>query len=237
MHHPSSSLRNFLYQGGLLVAANFYHVHGLRTTRLLDIVGRPQIRHYAPPDWLNDQTLQQPPAGYSFVWLPLYDTGLDKYGSQPTQLKRVFDFSSMVKVFIKDAFIKIALANPQMDHDTVVQTVFPTIDPEAPTVDPNLMNVYNTLENAKRDYVAYLGRERAALSRERTAFNQEMANLRMSESAKARVTRGFAAEGPPNSRQRQEQVQYLWRLQYPDIMHHITGNTEWKDSDNFENGR
>ncbi|KND03938.1 uncharacterized protein SPPG_01388 [Spizellomyces punctatus DAOM BR117] len=215
--------------------ANFYRPYGLTTLAdFLTAVGCPRIQHYATRDWLTDEQASAPPSGFSTIIIPHYHPGYDKYGSQPWELRRVLDIAWMITIFIATKALDVASAGHD-NRDEMVTRIFATVDPDSATVDPRLVKVYQELDVAKEDLRSYVENERGRISRLPTrhpVFYGELQALRAQQAAKDRVVRGFFAEGDAQSESRMEQVNYLWKVQYPDLMMHIPpgpgSEQQWK---------
>ncbi|KAJ3182576.1 hypothetical protein HDU85_002675 [Gaertneriomyces sp. JEL0708] len=204
--------------------ANFYHEYGITfMDDYLTYVGMPTVRHYAPPEWLNDSDTNHEAAGFSTIVVPLYHPGYDKYGSQPVELRRVFDLSFMVAIFVANALVTECTAADQAgDHDELVANVFAQVNPAAiATLDANLQALYRELDAAKDALREYVRQERARMPQIPTRdpiFMTELTRMRATEAAKQRVERNLYAEGAIESVERNEQVDYLWKMQFPDLL-------------------
>ncbi|KAI9099983.1 hypothetical protein DFS34DRAFT_678955 [Phlyctochytrium arcticum] len=186
-------------------AANFYHSYGLPQRSGLDMVGLPRLQHYAPRDWLLSTTATRPPAGFATIVVPHYDPGYDKYGSQPTELRRLFDMCWMITVFIADQLLQAASQTANPLHDDIVHAVWQRVNPSSAMLDPKLANLYRALEQGKKDYDTYLKKELAQGRPRSTALHSVAANLQTQKAAKDRVIRAFFAAGAPQSQEREEQ--------------------------------
>ncbi|TPX73006.1 hypothetical protein SpCBS45565_g00121 [Spizellomyces sp. 'palustris'] len=228
----------FSFKVSSCAAANFYHQYGLSTLAdFLSAVGRPRIQHYASRDWLTNEQESVPPSGFSTISIPHYDPGYDKYGSQPRELRRVIDIAWMITIFIATKALDHATASAGNEsRDEMVTRIFASVNPDSATRDPLLVKVYHELDIAKQSLRSYVEKDRARVSRLPTRdpkFYQEMQALRAQQAAKDRVVRGFFAKGDAKSESRKEQVDYLWKVQYPDLMLHVLpgpgSELQWKE--------
>ncbi|KAI9017006.1 hypothetical protein BC832DRAFT_617647 [Gaertneriomyces semiglobifer] len=209
-------------------AANFYHPHGLPLTGgYLSAVGTPQLHHYADEGWLEDDAQTQPPAGFATIVIPHFDPGRDKYGAQAKQLRRVLDITWMITLYVGDKMIIAAASHANWDRDRLCRTVLEEVEQ-----DPQYKELSATLEQAKENLKAYwelIRRRWVAADGEGTRVCSELTQERLREAAKERMERGLAAEGLPRSEERQAQVNYLWKLQIPDLLIPTYDETTWKE--------
>ncbi|KAI9104791.1 hypothetical protein DFS34DRAFT_691025 [Phlyctochytrium arcticum] len=148
------------------------------------------------------------PIGLSFIMIPHLDPGYDKYGQQPVQLRRVYDLTWHLSIYILNQALVLAAQTPA-DHDTLVKALY---------------------EQSKQDLQRYQDNLRATRGpRSLPEFTPQVRAL-MSEQSKERMIRGQQAAGAPRSPERNLQVQSLWKMQLPDVMLHLPPDTTDRES-------
>ncbi|KAJ3165015.1 hypothetical protein HDU87_003392, partial [Geranomyces variabilis] len=107
-----------------IATANFYHSIGIPQDEFLDHVGVPRLAHYAPADWLTNDAMQSPPAGYWTIVIPHIDPGHDKYGIQLVALHRVFDLTWWITMYVAEIICERRTPfYPMTSRDALVQQV------------------------------------------------------------------------------------------------------------------
>ncbi|KAI8817104.1 uncharacterized protein EV422DRAFT_509318 [Fimicolochytrium jonesii] len=204
---------------------NFYYPYGLPSSqRFLDFVGVPSLQHYADRSWLSDPQQASPPAGFSTIVIPHLHPGRDKYGSQPKQLRRVFDLTWMVTLMFADAATQAA-NNSSMDHDTLCLSVLQMYDRANPGLSASVKHLYAKLDQAKAELATYWENE---TMRAATRVLSKVTRERLRAGARERIEFSQAAEGAPFSVTRQAQVDMLWKLAIPDLAIHMKDPSDEK---------
>ncbi|KAI9099897.1 hypothetical protein DFS34DRAFT_513002 [Phlyctochytrium arcticum] len=88
-------------------------------------------------------------------------------------------------------------------------------------VDAKLRAVYTVLDQAKDNYLNDLAARRAQAPARQSLLDPLTISMTATKNAKDRILKGFFAEGKPNSTGRVQQVDFLWKIQYPDLMIHL----------------
>ncbi|KAI9004584.1 hypothetical protein BC832DRAFT_614985 [Gaertneriomyces semiglobifer] len=209
--------------------ANFIHTSGLPSQNYISQVGIPSIQTYADQDWLFDSAQTTPPAGFSFIMIPHLHPGYDKYGQQPVQLRRVYDLTWQLSIYILNQALilagQAASSGTPGDHDTLVNALYHHCRYDDNMGNVPLKNLYKHLEGAKQDLQTYQQDLRAVRGHASIPEFTPQVRALMSERSKERMLRGQQAVGAGRSNERRQQVDGLWKMQLPDVMLHVPPNT------------
>ncbi|KAJ3011083.1 hypothetical protein HKX48_007038 [Thoreauomyces humboldtii] len=199
-----------------VLRANCKHAYGCSTRRfLLREVGIPVIQEYSPRDWLANNQLSAPPAGYATIVIPHIHPGRDKYGFQPAELRRVLDLTWMITMHTMSEATRLVSTNVTATHDALVTGVF---DALAPGVSAPFDAVVAELDKAKKALHQLWEKERANRRRTMTPLGDlGLRRLRAEE----RMERGEVAVGIRGSSERETQLWTLWKLDLPDLKIHM----------------
>ncbi|KAF7726002.1 hypothetical protein EC973_009149 [Apophysomyces ossiformis] len=116
-------LATFSHMVASYANANFYHGYGITKTDFLDSVGEPSMHTYAPREWLEDDSQQETPGGYSSIVIPHIDPGRDKYGPHQVELKVVIDLTWMATLTIASIAMSVIDEVMERNHDDICEEV------------------------------------------------------------------------------------------------------------------
>ncbi|KAJ3172623.1 hypothetical protein HDU88_005953 [Geranomyces variabilis] len=211
-----------------IAAANFYHSIGIRQDEFLDNVGVPRLAHYAPADWLTDNTMQGPPAGYWTIVIPHIHPGNDKYGTQRAALHRVLDLTWWITMYVGQIMRDRRSPFYQtVSRDALVQRVYNELSlPDAQLAGEHIAFAAVRAELA-RAKAELRNRDGVTLITSPTHRVEALVEAQIrSSGALQRMERCGKADGAPNSAARASQVNYLWKLNIPDLHMHIPRTQE-----------
>ncbi|KAJ3154700.1 hypothetical protein HDU89_007940 [Geranomyces variabilis] len=211
-----------------IAAANFYHSIGIRQDEFLDNVGVPRLAHYAPADWLTDNTMQGPPAGYWTIVIPHIHPGNDKYGTQRAALHRVLDLTWWITMYVAQIMRdRRSPFEPPRSRDALVQRVYNELSlPDAQLTGEHIAFAAVRAELA-RAKAELRNRDGLMLITSPTHRVEALVEAQIrSAGALQRMERCGRADGAANSATRASQVNYLWKLNIPDLHMHIPRTQE-----------
>ncbi|KAF7720695.1 hypothetical protein EC973_006325 [Apophysomyces ossiformis] len=217
-------LATFSHMVASYANANFYHGYGISKVDFLDSVGEPSMHTYAPREWLEDDSQQETPRGYSSIVIPHIDPGRDKYGPYQVELKVVIDLTWMATLTIASIAMSVIDEVMERNHDDICEEVLRRFRELRGTRDHPVCRLWMTLEAAKNDLHTFWVQER-----ERQCHNTTIARVDTElrrRNARNQMLAGGIALGRPNSPARASQVNYLWKLKLPDLFLHIQPTEE-----------
>lgn len=185
--------------------ASFRYLNGLPSDSFVNVVGIPRIRHHDTA-WL-DSSATGPDPETTFIYVPHYDPGGDKYGDQPDQQRRLLFLTWMITILIGDS---VAKALPITSGTSRLAFLRSTLDSISHM--PQMVRLQQEIYECKLSLSNYWQK----FSYNRAAMTPE-AKLKKSEAAVRRVVKGRIAQGLPSSKEREMQVNLLWKMKLPDL--------------------
>ncbi|KAJ3037765.1 hypothetical protein HDV00_001350 [Rhizophlyctis rosea] len=204
-----------------ITTANFAHDYGIPNIKYLTHVGIPKRQTFAPLDWIFDETNgDTPPKGQSMIVIPHLDPGYEKYhpAESATMVRRVILLTWIVSLVAGMKAME-CLKRGVADRDSIVDEVMSLCSRESPL--KAVRTLHAELQKAKDELLAKFEKQRKQRGGAEPIVRSDSYKGERGKIATARVERaGFAVEAP-QSGERKQQVQTLWRLQPWDTMLHL----------------
>jgi hypothetical protein len=189
------------------LAANFWHQYGLPKSEFLNSVGVPTLQNF-DKSWLDSDDPEPKDNGY-FILMPHYDPGYDKYGCQSDELHRVLVLTWMATVALADMIKKRLESFQHSPRGALLRGALSDFESSQ-----EVLVITEALKVAKQVF-----KDRLAMDNRNNARNTPTEEVRqkIKRGADLRVAKAGFAEGKPNSPQRQQQLNRLWKLRLSDL--------------------
>lgn len=207
--------------------SNFCHRYGLPRQHYLDHVGVATLQHYAGDTYFSDPASIHPPKGYKTIIIPHLHPDVEKFDRRPRSLCTVSYYTWAITFFWMHTAQRLVLElGSELDHDSLCDLLYQRCAHDAPYLPEEARELYQELENAKKELSSHWARRRLNIHNE-PMDPHVAAALALAESeakslgATQRMETIGRAVGRPRSKERQHQVALLWKKQYPDLFVHI----------------
>jgi hypothetical protein len=194
-----------------IATSSFAHLYGF-SGNLLPQVGVPRIA-FLDNSWMKTEQ-PTPPADDAFIVIPHLDPGVEKYGVRHPALAKVMDLTWILTMVYADVALEMveSIRSRQATGKPVDRLTMCT----------EIMNEANTIFK-ESGFLWLLGEAKAELlqavgSKTRgTVSDPEALSRNLSKATKSTIEMCGFAEYAPNSEERKQQVDFLWKMNYPTL--------------------
>ncbi|SCZ91752.1 BZ3500_MvSof-1268-A1-R1_Chr5-1g07650 [Microbotryum saponariae] len=215
--------------------ANWLHPFGIGLdTEIFSHVGKVNCRYLLDNDYLEDETQLEPPRDREVLVIDHVHPGYDKYGTQPQELRRVFDICHTITWFVAGVVVEkshlLAQGRPdgRADRAAVIDEVMKTLD---------LSSRFSDLEQKCDAWVAeyqlWVVEHRAQY---RPRMGTAVASGVRKAGARRRVSNIELAWGDVGSAERQRQLVRVWKLQNPEYFLCLERPVTWEKWEQWGGG-
>ncbi|KAG2221082.1 hypothetical protein INT45_009740 [Circinella minor] len=209
--------------------SNFLHFQGIMNQRndsFMDLVGIPCLRYILDESWVNDSTNGgTPPENNLTIVVPHVHPGFERYGAYSAVLNYLLDLTWTITLIIGEIAIKYAKQTNQQSRGRLIHKIWNACNPESDNLDVRLAQAYGALSDIKDKLKIYRENKR----KQNPPVVRRSADDTLHEASILRMGRYGTAQSKPNSDKRLDQVNKLWKINYPALHIHISrfSKDEW----------
>jgi hypothetical protein len=198
--------------------SNFVHGAGLKSDmNLIDIVGTPVLVSFAGAGYINDDSKDGPPDGYSTIVIPHYDPGVDKHTHRTAVdgTGRIMDLTWQITLCIAENAIDIATeyeGGGGYTREGIVNRIMYRCGKHLRRNNPiNLRYLYDKLDREVERYKIQIASARSEYPEANEYFIEKRSEARK-KAAQTYAAKLEKAVGEPHSPERNAQVNRLWKM-------------------------
>ncbi|KAI7854918.1 hypothetical protein BDC45DRAFT_507213 [Circinella umbellata] len=202
--------------------SNFLHFYGIMNQRndsFVDLVGIPCLCYILDENWMDDSTNGGIPAENNLtIVVPHVHPGFERYGAYSAVLNYLLDLTWTITLIIGEIAIKYAKQTNHQSRGHLIHKIWKVCNPESDNLDVRLAQAYGALSDIKDKLKMYRENKR----KQNPPVVHRAADDTLHEASILRMGRYGTAQDKPIGDKRLDQVNKLWKMNYPALHIHIS---------------